>query len=97
MKMSRALAAKTVDRYVCSNCWGHLVETFGKDPSVSDVTCPVCGDDLKGFVSKYYAERRREESVGELMDVKHMLRQLGIVKNPHEGKSSGDILSELGF
>lgn len=92
-------AALTIRDYCCSNCWGHLLKT----PALDDerkwwVFCPNCGlENTAGYVTKKFAERRRSESVADQMDARQMLQDLGIVKDPHAGKTAAQLLAELGF
>lgn len=89
--MNDLLAARTVKHYVCSACWGHLLE-FHHDDGVL-VQCHKCGDETPGFVTKHFANRRLSESGGDLLDVYQIVPNL----NPHHGKSEEQLLSELGF
>ena len=59
-------ALKTKKRYVCSNCWGELHLEFVKnDPQRRYyVVCLRCGiENTNGYVTKVYADRRRQESI----------------------------------
>jgi len=88
------LARRTVARYVCSACWGHLIE-YPQDRESSLVLCHKCDNETPGYVTKYYAERRRSDSIGEKMDVNYNLRS--IIPGEHAGKSEEQLTSELGF
>ena len=88
------LAQHTINNYVCSACWGHLI-SFHEPERMTRVECHRCGTETPGFVTKYYSERRQAESTADKMDVLHNLR--GIIPNPNEGKSTDDLLEELGF
>ena len=92
--MTPELADITKNNYVCSQCWGHL-EIFPAGNGFYRVKCAKCLDDTKGFVTKHYADSRRQDSGAELLDAYRSLRGFGI--NPHEGKSEEELLSELGF
>lgn len=94
-KMNAALARVTIERYVCSNCWGHLIERFDGDDSI--VECHYCEEETTGFVTKQFADRRIEESAGERLEVKGMLIGLGVIENPHSGKSASELSKEMGF
>ena len=90
------LAALTVRDYVCSNCWGHLMKWPAED-RMWVVNCHRCGEETKGYVTHYYAEGRRSESIGEERETSEMLQVLGIIPEDHEGKSVQELLAELGF
>jgi DNA-directed RNA polymerase subunit RPC12/RpoP len=90
------LARKTVKHYVCSNCWGEL-EMAPIQGDKFEVTCKKCGDETKGYVTQYYVNRRRGESEHEEVNVRHLLQKLDIIPNPHKGKSTEQLLKELGF
>jgi DNA-directed RNA polymerase subunit RPC12/RpoP len=79
--------------YVCSRCWGHLVTRFVNGGAV--VTCAVCGENTPGFVTKQYAERRKQESAAEKAEAQHVLKD--IIPSSSSGKSKDDLLKELGF
>ncbi len=91
------LAHKTVKRYVCSNCWGELeiVPDMTKQERYF-VICKKCQDDTKGYVTKYYANRRRNESAFEERDVTRLLQKTGILPKPNYG-SIPQMLNDLGF
>ena len=54
-------------------------------------------DQTKGFVTRYYAEARRSESIGEKMEARDLLQAMGILEPEHSGKSAEQLLKELGF
>lgn len=92
------LARKTVKHYACSSCWGEL--EMNPDPKQADlyqVTCKKCQDETKGYVTQYYVNRRRSESQFEEVNATHMLMKAGVLENPHAGKSTEQLLKELGF
>lgn len=91
-RLGQTQAIQTVSRYVCSVCWGRL--EWGQD---GVVRCQAYGDDHQGFVTSAYAERRRQVSRQEAAEVTHTLIQVGVLPNPHAGKSSAELLSKLGF
>lgn len=86
----------TINDYVCSNCWGHLL-AYPMEDRMWLVICHRCGDETKGYVTRYYAEGRRSESHGEFVDVRVLLQGMGMIPNEHEGKSEEELLEELGF
>ena len=91
-------ASLTIRDYVCSNCWGHLDKMPAPEERAWFVYCPNCGiENTTGYVTKYFAERRRADSAGDLADTRHMLQKIGVIKNPHAGKTVKQLLEELGF
>ena len=96
--LTEELARKTVKLYVCSACWGDL-ETR-RDPLDDElfyVTCVKCQIETKGYVTKYFVERRRNDNEFEKMDAESLLRRMGIIENPLAGKTEKDLLHELGY
>lgn len=89
------LARKTVKRYACSNCWGEL--EMIPEGEGWQVLCKKCGTETKGYVTQNYVNRRRAESDFEEVNVTHMLKKVGVLENPHAGKSTEQLLKELGF
>jgi hypothetical protein len=87
------MAQNTVADFVCSACWGHLVE-HPTDNGVM-VLCGACGEETKGYVSKRYVERRRNESQVERLDAKSVLKN--VIKSPLSGKSTDQLLQDLGY
>ncbi len=61
------------------------------------VICHRCADETKGYVTKYYAEGRRDESHGEKSEARVMLEEMGIIQNEHSGKSEDELIEELGY
>ena len=95
--MNKSLAILTVGRYVCSNCWGELeTRADPRDYSMSFVICIKCQDDTKGYVTRYFANRRRGESEFEKLEVTRMLQEQGVLPKP-ERKTIGENLRQLGF
>lgn len=91
------MARKTVKFYCCSNCWGELEmkpEPTGK-PDMHIVTCRNCKDDTKGYVTKHFVDRRRQESEFEKRDVTRTLKSIGVIKK--EDRTAAQILQEMGF
>lgn len=90
-------AHKTRKRYACSVCWGELELV----PDLSDnnrwfVLCKKCKDETRGYVTQYFVNRRRGESVGEEFEVTRLLQKKGILEKPDFG-SVADIMKSLGF
>ena len=102
VSMDGILAEATVSRYCCSNCWGHLlrfhtkVEEDGKTHIEEYVLCHSCLDETRGYVTKSYAERKRQESEVQYTEARHNLAEtLGIPTS--SGKSPEELLRDLGF
>src|SRR4030067_3498900 len=93
---TETLARKTVKFYACSSCWGELESKPAQD-GMYFVVCKKCQDETKGYVTQYYVNRRRAESEFEEVNVSHMLRRIEIIPNPHKGKSTEQLLKEIGF
>jgi hypothetical protein len=96
--MNDELARDTAQKYVCSACYGHLLMFF-EPGRMTRVECHRCGAETPGFVTARYANQRRSDSIGEAMEVKQMLRQIGMIV---EGQTSGkrtaqQVLDDLGF
>ena len=94
--LTEALARKTVKFYACSNCWGEL-EMQPAENGQYRVVCKACQNETKGYVTQYFVNRRRAESEFEELDATHLLRKIGVLDNPHAGKSTQQLLEELGF
>jgi hypothetical protein len=83
-----------VAKYACSNCWSHLVSyPFAADRT--RVLCGRCGQETRGYVSKYYVEKRLQNSLGEKIDAAYALRD--VIPSVHKGKPENQLLNELGF
>jgi hypothetical protein len=67
------------------------------DDGMYQVTCKNCKEETRGYVTKFYIERRRSESVGEERDVKRMLIKNNILPDPLAGKTKAELIKELGF
>ena len=93
--MDNAAAQKIVRDYVCSKCWGHLIARIENGEYV--IECATDGQEHSGFVTKYYVERRRAESLGEYIEANDLLNKIGVTKSPHAGKTSKQLLDELGY
>lgn len=84
---------ETLRDYVCATCWGALAFKYVEGQWFA--VCPECGENTTGYTSKHFAERRRNESTGELVEAAHNLRDvLGL--RP-ERQSVEKNLSDLGF
>lgn len=97
--LNKSLGILTVKRYACSICWGEL-ETVSdpRDYAMCFVLCRKCQDETRGYVSKFFVNRRRGESEFEKLDVTKLLYQTGILKRePREHKTQQQRITELGF
>lgn len=88
-----AQAEQTQRDYVCAGCWGRINIYYQKG-GLARVVCDKCGDG-RGFVTKRYAERRREEDFAEASEVRRMLRQIKVITR--QPKTTDELLKELGF
>jgi len=95
--MNINLAMWTARRYVCARCWHHLLLTVhdGQD-WIECSNAARC--DGQGYVTKWYAERRLEESYWDLRDARQNLQSILPVQTaPQSKRSEMEILSELGY
>lgn len=90
-------ATMTVNKYVCATCWGDL-ETVRdpRDVTKHFVLCRKCKEETRGYVTKYFANRRRSESEGEKIEATKLLRSIGVLPKP-EKKSIEELKNSLGF
>ncbi len=79
--------------YVCSTCWGALAFRYVDGQWFA--ICPECGENTVGYVSKRFADRKREESVGELAEAEHNLRDVLGLRPERQTRAKN--LSDLGF
>jgi DNA-directed RNA polymerase subunit RPC12/RpoP len=91
--MSIDLAMATAKRYVCARCWHDLIVTHhdGQDwiECSNSARC-----DGQGYVTRRYAEKRKEQDPADLMDARW---NIGKIINPQPKKCEKQILAELGF
>lgn len=94
--MNYEMAVKTVRDYRCSVCWSglQLVEIAQQEYIC---ICSHYGEEHAGYHHRKFVERRGSDSMAEAMDVNHMLRQAGVIDNPHKGKTAKQLIEELGF
>ena len=90
------MAELTIRDYVCSNCWGHL-QKWPEEDRMWLVICHRCGEETKGYVTRYYAEGRRSESFAEKCETRLLLESMGIIHNELSGMTEEELLAELGF
>lgn len=96
--LNAELARITVKKYACSNCWGDLEVTPDlRENDMYFVVCQRCGDETKGYVTKFFVERRRGESEFEKMDVTKLLQKINVIENPRKGMTRDDLLKQLGY
>lgn len=92
-------ASRVKNHYVCAVCWGHLMSFYrveeGKPPYVEVVCARAVDGKCSGttFVTKAYAERRRQESQAELWEARANLRE--ILDLPQSGKTADELIDEL--
>jgi hypothetical protein len=89
------LAELTIRDYVCSNCWGHLIKFPVERKWL--VICHRCMNETKGYVTKYYAEHRRSDSIGEKGDVNRMLQEMELIPEQHLDETIEELLADMGF
>ena len=89
------MASLTLRDYVCSNCWGHLV-AIPAEGRKWRVECAKCGNETKGYVTKFYAQRRQSESIGDKLDVQINLRGI-LPPTEIEEETVEELLKGLGF
>jgi len=84
-----------VKRYVCARCWSGLMivkDTLGEPEHVECSNRYHC--DGQGYVTRNYAERRREESKGELQEVYRNYPELKPARPKLDEKQ---LLASMGF
>jgi hypothetical protein len=94
--MNANLALQTVSRYCCARCWGHLLAIPGDDGGLHPTCARRLNDecDGKGYVTKSYADKRRQASMAELMEVYANYPQLAPIRRH---VTVDQVLSELGI
>ncbi len=85
-------------KYVCSVCWGNLTREWveGKH-GVDAVYCGNPGCSGTGFVTRKYAERRRDQSNSDYIEARHNLGKALNLPNPLAEKTADELIKELGF
>ena len=92
--MNIELAMTLTNRYVCSRCWGPLIAVV-----IQGNLAVLCGKfasggcNGQGYVTRRYAEKRRQESVFEMFDVR---KNYGFLLD-RPRLSQKQILVSLGF
>jgi len=90
--MDQTLALLTVRDFVCAVCWGDLEWRPDKQ-----VLCKQYGDQHQGHVTRYYVEERKRQDRGDALEACHLLKKIGVIEDPHKGKSADQLIHELGF
>ena len=88
-------AGTVAKKYVCATCWSHLLQ-YPAPGRMIELRCAKY-DEHRGFHSKWFVERQRQDDLAGAVDIKHMLREVGVIENPHAGKTADDLMAELGF
>ncbi len=91
--MEQTLAITTIRDYVCAECWGTLEWRMKDD----EVVCFKYQDEHQGYVTKAYVEIRKTQDANDLLEASTLLKDLGVIANPHKGKTPDQLLDELGF
>jgi DNA-directed RNA polymerase subunit RPC12/RpoP len=87
-------ARHIAENYLCSHCWGHL-EVQPVEEGFYQAICPNCGGG-KGFHSKSYVQRKRDNDKGDYMDAKHNLAGiLGLERKPLNEKEIEETINNL--
>lgn len=73
--LPRGFKTRLIFDYVCSVCWSQLVEQGYDGPIVCNVT-----PDHRGFVTRRYADRRRQQSQFDLQVVKAIYQESDIAE-----------------
>ena len=96
--MDEAKAEKFIHRYVCSTCWGELVadQVEGQRYNRS-VHCGNEGCSGPGFVTRKYVEKRRDADHFDFLDASRNLRKVLNLPDPNAGKTTDQLIKELGF
>lgn len=92
--VDQAMAQLIRRDYCCAGCWGHLNLYHVPDSRQVRVRCDNCGDG-RGFVTKRFVDRRRSDNLGEAVEVRQMLRGVGVVQ--YTQRSVQEVLADLGF
>lgn len=96
-QVTRPEAEKLKTRYVCSDCWGHLVLFPDPKTRLVEARCMTEGCACSGYVTKAFAERRKQEQAGEYAEARASLRGTLDWADPEPRRSVAQTLQELGF
>jgi len=86
---------KVIKNYVCATCWSNL--TAWNQGDLDLVACARYPEEHRGFHSKRYVERVSQEDAGLAIEAKQALYKAGVLEDPHKGKTTKQLLDELGF
>lgn len=89
----RHLLDEILRDYVCSTCWSNL--SFKHVEKKWYAICPNCNEETAGYVSKKFAERRKEESEQEFIEASRNLRD--VFEPNRERHSIEENLKAIGF
>ncbi|MFZ6029759.1 MAG: hypothetical protein ACOYYS_18760 [Chloroflexota bacterium] len=84
-------------RYVCSDCWGHLVPFRDATTKQFDVRCTTQGCACSGYVTQGFVRQRQQEQVFERMEARAALRDVLDWIEPAPRRSVAESLRQLGF
>ncbi len=90
--MDQTLAILTISHYVCAICWSDL--EWRPD---NEVVCSKYGDQHQGFVTRYHVDDSKRRDVNDAMEARQLLMKVGVLPDPHKGKSAEQLTKELGF
>lgn len=92
MVIVRGMDTAFTRRYVCACCWGDLGVELRGDP---DVYYCLKGDRCsgKGYVTRRYADKRRQESYFELAEVRRNYPNI----EPAPKLTEAQLIQALGF
>lgn len=88
-------AERVSNRYLCATCWSHLL-AYPAAARMVELRCAKY-QDHRGFHSKAFVERQRQADLSGAVEVKHMLRKLQVIENPHANKTAAELMAEIGF
>lgn len=93
--IARHLLDDTLRDYVCSICWGPLDFHQDRETHHWYALCRTHKNETVGYTSRKFAERKRDESVNELLEAKRNLGDLMGLRKPKQ--SVKEAMKELGF
>jgi hypothetical protein len=96
-QVTRQEAERLKARYVCSDCWAHLVLFPDPQTRLIDVHCMTEGCACSGYVTKAFAERRKQEQAFDGMEARSALRGVLDWIEPEPRRSVAQALNDLGF
>lgn len=91
-------AARFIQKYACSTCWGNLVaDSINGERYLKTVHCGNVNCTGAGFVTKHYVEKRRTQDHFDHFEAERNLRVALNLPDPMKGKTTEEILKEIGF